>query len=170
MDSGGKLDEAIALFDTALGIDPLAADALLHCANLPMLQQKPAEAKSDLERCAELRPNSIFARLCLATISIALKCVNGAKMSLERAEKVCPQSSEVHSYRGELEFAQGQMEEVRAAFDRAITCDGGNPTPYVNAALAVMNIDIPEAIRLLEKAIEVDPQFQTAYVHLDNSN
>jgi len=172
MDSG-KLDEAIALFDTALGLDPSAVDALLHRANLRMLQQKPAEAKIDLERCVELRPNHIFAHLRLATISMALEDVNGAKLSLERAEKVDPQSSEVHSYRGELEFAQGQMEEARAAFDRAIACDGANPTPYVNAALAVMNTptpggppDIPEAIRLLEKAIEVDPQFQTAYVHL----
>ncbi len=172
MDSG-KLEEALGLFDTALGLDPSAVDALLHRANLRMLEQKPVEGKADLERCIELRPNHIFAHLRLATISMALEDIEGAKRSLEKAEKIDPQSSEVHSYRGELQFAQGQMEEARAAFDRAIECDGGNPTPFVNAALAVMNTptaggppDIPEAIRLLEKAIEVDPQFQTAYVHL----
>lgn len=173
MDSG-KLEEALALFDTALGLDPTAVDALLHRANLRMLEQKPNEAKTDLNRCIELRPNHIFAHLRLATLSMALDDIEGAKSSLEEAERIEPQSSEVHSYRGELFFAQSQMEEAREAFDKAIECDGGNPTPYVNAALAVMNIpsapghppDIPEAIRLLEKAIEVDPQFQTAYVHL----
>ncbi len=173
MDSG-KLKEALALFDTALGIDPSAVDGLLHRANLRMLEQKPNEAKTDLQRCIELRPNHIFAHLRLATLSMALDDIAGATRSLEKAEKIDPQSSEVHSYRGELHFAQGEMSEARAAFDRAIECDAGNPTPYVNAALAVMNTpptagqppDIPEAIRLLEKAIEVDPQFQTAYVHL----
>ena len=173
MDSG-KLEEALALFDTALGLDPTAVDALLHRANLRMLEQKPNEAKTDLNRCIELRPNHIFAHLRLATLSMALDDIEGAKSSLEEAERIEPQSSEVHSYRGELFFAQSMMEEAREAFDKAIECDGGNPTPYVNAALAVMNIpsapghppDIPEAIRLLEKAIEVDPQFQTAYVHL----
>ena len=50
-----------------------------------------------------------------------------------------------------------------------------NPTPYVNTALAVLNTPpVPgkqlemaeEACGLLEKAIAVDPQFQTAYVQL----
>lgn len=173
MDSG-KLEEAMKLFDTALSLDPTAVDALLHRANLRMLQQKPAEAKSDLERCLELRPDHIFARLRLATISMALEDLPGATKALDEAERIDPQSSDVHSYRGELYFAQGQFIEARAEFDRAIECDAGNPTPYVNAALAVMNTptgnggppDIPEAIRLLEKAIEVDPQFHNAYVHL----
>ena len=52
--------------------------------------------------------------------------------------------------------------------------DTSNPTPYVNAALAVVNTpsamgampDFAEAIRLLEKAIEVDPMFHAAYVQL----
>ena len=103
---------------------------------------------------------------------MTLEDVNDTKLSLERAEKVDPQSSEVNSYRGQLEFEQGQMEEAPVAFHRAIACDGGNPTPYVNAALAVTNTptprgppDVPEAIRLPEKAIEVDSQFQTAYIH-----
>ena len=173
MDSG-KLEEAIKLFDTALGLDPTAVDALLHRANLRMLQQKPAEAKADLERCLELRPDHIFARLRLATISMALEDLPGATSALDEAERIDSQSSDVHSYRGELFFAQGQFVEARAEFDRAIECDAGNPTPYVNAALAVMNTptgnggppDIPEAIRLLDKAINVDPQFHTAYVHL----
>jgi len=173
MDSG-KLEEAISLFDAALELDPSAVDALLHRANLRMLEQKPLEAKADLERCIELRPNHIFAHLRLATIFMAMDDANGAKRSLDTAEQIDPQSSEVHSYRGELFFAQGQMEEAKAEFDRATECDGGNPTAYVNAALAVMNTpgagggppDIPEAIRLLEKAIDVDPQFHTAYVHL----
>jgi len=170
---GGKLEEGLALFDTALGLDPNAADALLHRANLRMIQQKPAEAKDDLDRCLELCPDHILAWLRLATVLMATDDLPGARKCLDRAGNIDPQSSEVHSYRGEMLFASGEYVEARAEFDRAIECDARNPTPYVNAALAVMNTptsggppNISESIRLLEKAIEIDPQFQTAYIHL----
>lgn len=171
---GGEHDEALTLFDTALGLNPNAVDALLHRGNLRMIQQKIPEAKADLERCLELRPDHVLARLRLASILMATNDLDGAKKELEMAESFDPNSSEVHSYRGEMHFAQGEFTEARAQFDRAIACEAGNPTPYVNAALAVMNTpaagggapDVAEAIRLLEKSIEVDPQFHASYVHL----
>ena len=43
MDSG-KLEEAISLFDAALELDPSAVDALLHRANLRMLEQSAPDA------------------------------------------------------------------------------------------------------------------------------
>jgi import receptor subunit TOM70 len=172
MDSG-NLEESIELFDTALGIDPSAVDALLHRANLRMLEGNPAEAKKDLEKCLSLRPDHVFARLRLATVHMALNDVEGAKKCLEKAEETHPDLSEVHSYHGELLFALQEFADARVHFDRAIECDASNPTPYVNSALTLMNIpgpsgppDVAEVIRLLEKAIEVDPQFHTAYVHL----
>jgi import receptor subunit TOM70 len=173
MDSG-KLEEAMALFKTALELDPGASDALLHRANLYMLQNQPNEAKEDLELCLQLRPDHLLARLRLATVHMATDDLDGARRNLDMAAEIDPDSSEVHSYRGELHFAQAEFKEAKAEFDRAINCDPGNPTPYLNAALTVMNTppigggppDIPESIRLLEKAIEVDPQFHTAYVHL----
>ena len=170
----GKLEEAMELFKTALELDPTAVDALLHRANLYMLQNEAKKAKEDLELCLELRPDHILARLRLATVHMATEDLDGAKRNLDMAAEIDPDSSEVHSYRGELHFAQGEFVEAKAEFDRAIKCDAGNPTPYVNAALTIMNTppagggppDIPESIRLLEKAIEVDPQFHTAYVQL----
>lgn len=170
---GGKLDEGLALFDTALGLDPTAADALLHRANLRMIQQKPAEAKADLDRCIELCPDHILAWLRLATVLMATEDLPGARRCLDKAQEIDPHSSEVHSYRGEMLFQSAEFVEARAEFDRAIECDARNPTPYVNAALAVMNTpvddgppDIAESITLLEKSIEIDPQYQTAYIHL----
>lgn len=75
----------------------------------------------------------------------------------------------------ELHFAQGEFDEAKSEFEKAMKCDNTNPTPYVNSALAVMNTpptsgammpDFPEAISLLEKAIDIDPMFHSAYVQL----
>ena len=172
---GMRHDEAEALFARALALDPAAADALLHRANLRMLQQRVPESQADLEECLRLHPNHLLARLRLATVFMAKEDTDGAKRMLDQAEEHDPDSSEVFCYRGELHFSRGELEEARRAFDRAAECDEDNPTPYVNAALVVANTppangarmpDFAAAIKLLERAIEVDPMFHAAYVQL----
>ncbi|EEC46839.1 predicted protein [Phaeodactylum tricornutum CCAP 1055/1] len=173
---GSHQDEAMKLFDTALGLDPKNADALLHRANLRLLQTKPDEAKEDLEACIAVRPDHIMARLRLASILAATNEAAKAKKHLDAAEKVEPKSSEVQSYRGELHFTQGEFDQARAQFEKAIALDPTNPTPYVNAAMAILQTppppgqmpDAQEVIRLLEEAIRVDPSFTLAYTHLGN--
>ena len=171
----GKQDEALKLFERALVIDPGAVDALLHRSNLRIMQGKPELAKSDLETCIRLRPSHTMARLRLASILVPMENMDGAQRQLDLAEKSEPNSSEIHSYRGELYFAQGEMDEARREFETAIRLEPFNPTPYVNAAMAIINTppsgpgqmpDTAKVVRLLEQAIEVDPQFAAAYVHL----
>lgn len=171
---GANYPEADALFKEALALNPTASDALLHRANLRMLQQRVPESETDLDTCIRLYPNNLLARLRLATVCMAKEDLDGAKKMLEKAEEYDPDSSEVHCYRGELHFARGDFNEAKSEFQKAMECDTSNPTPYVNAALAVVNTpsamgampDFAEAIRLLEKAIEVDPMFHAAYVQL----
>ena len=47
---GGHQKEALVLFDKALSMDPDAVDALLHRANLRMLQTNLDAAEADLRR------------------------------------------------------------------------------------------------------------------------
>lgn len=173
---GSRQDEALELFERTLALNPDDPDALLHRANLRLLQQKPEEAKEDLENCIGLRPDHIMARLRLASILAATNEVNKARKQLDAAERIEPQSSEVQSYRGELHFTQGEFDEARQQFERAIALDSNNPTPYVNAAMAILQTptspgQVPDTntiIGMLEKAIEIDPSFTIAYTHLGN--
>ncbi|KAL7464643.1 hypothetical protein ACHAXS_004980 [Conticribra weissflogii] len=172
---GSKHDEAEKLFAEALALDSSASDALLHRANLRMLQQRVDDAKSDLEACIRLYPNNLLARLRLATVYMAKEDLSGAKRMLEQAAENDPESSEVHCYRGEMYFAEGDFASAKEEFEKAMKCDPHNPTPYVNAALAVVNTppsggavmpDVNEAVQLLEKAVKVDPMFHAAYIQL----
>ena len=172
---GGNQEDALQLFDKALSIDPEAVDALLHRANLRMLQANLVEAEKDLERCLELRPNHVLAHLRLAAVLTSKNDPAGAKRHLKKAENVDPNSSEVQSYRGELLFTQNEFAEAKEQFEKAMKLEPKNPTPYVNAALAELNTPpkpgmqmemAQEACRLLELAIKADPQFQAAYVQL----
>jgi len=169
-----KYDEALKLFSNALEINPAATDALLHRANLYLVQQNAALAKKDLQKCIQLRPdNSLFARTRLATIHISNNDIESARSTLEQCDDEC---SEVHSYRGEIHFALGEFDDAKQEFQLAMKYDTTNPTPYVNMALTLMNTlqmtnphvppDMSEITSLLTKAIEIDPQFHLAYVHL----
>ena len=167
--------KAMQLFEQALTLDSKCVDALLHRSNLYMIQAKPELAKKDLERCVQYNPNHVMARLRLASILAATQDPTNAQKQLDAAERVEPNSSEVQSYRGELFFTQNEMTQARQQFEKAIQLEPKNPTPYVNAAMAILNtpptapgqtVDAPAAIRLLEQALEVDPQFMAAYVQL----
>jgi len=169
-----KYEDALSCFDKVLCFDPTATDALLHRSNLFLLQKMPQKAKIDLEKCLELRPDYSIARLRLATILMTTDQFSEAQKCLDLAVKIDPQSSEVHSYRGEMHFSQGEFSEARTEFNLAIECDPENPTAYFNSALVVINSppligltpDMSEAVHFLEMAIQVDPQFHQAYVHL----
>jgi len=171
---GSKHSEAEKLFDVALNLNPTASDALLHRANLRMLQQRINDSQTDLEQCIRLYPNNLLARLRLVTVLLAKEDMDGAKRLLDQAEEYDPDSSEVHCYRGEIRFTKGEFELARSDFEKASECDPYNPTPYMNASLAIMNTppaagqipDIAGAIKLLEKSIERDPMLYTAYVQL----
>jgi len=174
---GGKHDNAVKLFEKALSLDPDAVDALLHRANLRMLQANLTDAQTDLEHCIKLRPDHVLAHLRLAAVLTSKNDPLGAKQHLETAERVDPDSSEVQSYRGELFFTQQDFVQAKEQFEKAIKLEPSNPTPYVNAALAVLNTPqqpggaqmqeiAKDACNLLDRAIEVDPHFQAAYVQL----
>lgn len=174
MDAGNH-EDALALFDSALSIDPDAVDALLHRANLRMIQGDLNAALGDLKRCIELRPDYVMARLRLAAVLTSTNDAAAAKKHLDAAARAAPDSSDVLSYQGELFFTQNDFVRAREKFEKAMELEPKNPTPYVNTALAVLNTPpvagqqlemANEACSLLEKAIEVDPQFQTAYVQL----
>lgn len=170
---GADQEAAMKLFNSALDINPNATDALLHRANLYMLQSDLVNAKRDLERAIRIEPNHLLAYLRLATVYMTEQDLDGANSFLKKAEKINGDSSEVHSYRGEMHFAKGELAEANAEFEKAIESDSKNATPYVNSALAIMNIpgpdgrpDLNKAIELLEKGLDIDPSLNTAYVHL----
>merc|ERR1712194_4955 len=121
------------------------------------------------------RPDYVMARLRLAAVLTSTNDADNAKKQLEAAARIAPDSSDVLSYQGELLFTQNDFARAKEKFEKAMKLEPKNPTPYVNTALAVLNTPpVPgkqlemasEACELLEKAIEVDPQFQTAYVQL----
>ncbi|GMI17304.1 hypothetical protein TrLO_g676 [Triparma laevis f. longispina] len=170
----GEIPTAEKWFEKALALDPNFPDALLHRSNLYMLQRNLEKATADIEKCLQLKPDFLSAQLRQATLFMHSNDAQKALKCLDVADKLSPKSSDIQIYRGELFFTMSDVDKALECFEKAMDYDKSNPNAYVNAALAIMNKqpamgqppDIPRAMTLLEKGLEIDPQFQGAYIHL----
>lgn len=168
-----KPEEATKLFDQALILDPDCVDALFHRSNLRIMQGQPDQAKSDLERCLRIQPDNLMMQLRLIAILVSLQDMDGAKRRMKALDSHSGEA-EVHSYRGELSFAEGDLGAALKHFEKAIEIEPSNPTPYVNAAMAILSAPMNngqvqntlKAVELLEQCIALDPQVAAAYIHL----
>jgi len=173
---GGNLEEAKRLFDMALAVDKNSPDALLHRANLHMLNRDLDSSFADLEKCLKSNPTFLTAHLRLATVHMHRGDQAGATKSLAIASKYAPHSSDVHSYWGELTFQNNEIDKAIEMFEKAIECEPLNPTPYCNLALTKFRKlqetggdpieGTPEVIKLFERSFEVDPMCTASYLHL----
>jgi tetratricopeptide (TPR) repeat protein len=78
-----------------------------------------------------------------------------------------PQSSELHQLLGVALFKKGLNAEAREALRRAIDLDSKDPQNYYNLALVELSGKrYPEATRLLETAVKIDPENALALVML----
>ena len=161
-------------FEKALAIDPNFPDALLHRSNLYMLKQDLDKATVDIEKCLSVKPDFLSAQLRQATLCMHQNQADKALKCLSVADKLSPKSSDIQVYLGELHFTTEKVDKALASFEKAMEYDKNNPNAYINAALAIMNQqplpgqppDVVRAMELLEKGLDIDPQFQGAYIHL----
>jgi len=174
----GETQLAKTAFDDSLAAVPNYPDALLHRSNLHLQAGDIKSAHEDIELCLKLEPDFLSAVLRQVTLCMHEQNIDGAKKFLEAAAKMAPRNSDVQIYLGELAFTTGDVAGALKCFEKSLKFDPKNPNAYVNAALAILNQqpaagEMPDFFRakeLLQKGIDIDPQFQGAYVHLGQLN
>jgi len=83
----GRVNEAEALADAALGRDPDEFDGLLVRARLRFLSRRPRLAIADLERAVRARPTDVAALQLLGQSQQSLSLAKEAAATLERADR-----------------------------------------------------------------------------------
>lgn len=167
----GALASANQDFDAALRIDTECADVYYHRAQAAFLTQDFVAAVRDYEKCIELDPKFMYARIQLAVTQYRS---GSSAAGIEQFKKLLadfPESTDAHNYYGEVLIDQGQQDEALKELDRAIELEknrGGkavNVLPLVNKALAVLQFktDVDEAEKLCRKAVTLDPLSDVAY-------
>lgn len=165
-------DSCLEDFAKAAQLEPRNSDIYHHRGQVYLLLERLDEATAEFARAVELNPDfSIaFIQKCYAdyrhaqinkNVSALSQVRSDFEKALERFSK-CPEAY--------ILFAQvlsDQQEWVRAEslFDAALSVDPGNASLYVHKGLVQLqkSTDFDKAVKLINKAIEMDDKCDFAY-------
>lgn len=159
-------------FTKAEEIDPDNSDIYHHRGQVYILAERLEEAINDFEKACKLCPNSGIMEIhrCYAIYRQAMqnkdevalrKVIDGFRKAIERF----PDCVECYSLMAQVLSDQQEFQEANNFFDKASKIEPENAQILVHKALLQLqwNADVPAAVRLIEKAIQIDDKCGYAY-------
>src|SRR5665213_44666 len=116
----GKLAEALAEFDSAIGLDPHNADALYNRGLLHQGEKQHQLAIDDFSAATGLTPQRAEPLLGRAISYLALDKVKEAAADLDEAAQADPQNAQVWTTRGLAYERVGEKTKAAGSYGRAI--------------------------------------------------
>ncbi|MCM2389714.1 tetratricopeptide repeat protein [Streptomyces albipurpureus] len=92
--------------------------------------------------------------------------IPNAKATFERVLTLDPKNKFAWYNLGVLAQNEGRRADARKAYDAALKTDSSYTSALFNKALLLKTSDPDEALRLLRRAVIVDPKASTAYFHI----
>jgi len=162
----GRKEQARAYLEKVVEIDPNNAVVLTQLA---ILKQDPARLEAtvkELQRIATISKDT-SADLALVATLIQLKSFDRAFKAIDGLEVKLPKNPLPVNLRGNVQLLQGNAEEARTSFERALQLDAR----FVPAASSLANLDLREnnvsaAKKRFESVLESDPKNLDALVSL----
>ena len=134
--------EALRSLLTTVRGNPPGASAPGTSVSALLAQSYAAQGREQLElaqdlarRATERNPKSGYAWARLAELEFSLGRSESARTALARALSLSPRNAQAVALRGFVEAAQNRIHEAEAAFDLAITLDGGLANGWLGRGL-----------------------------------
>ena len=168
--ASGEAAEALPTLEE-LVIDFPEHATLLNLLAVAYSQTGDAERSlTILEQAVELAPEYYPLHLNLAGAYDDLGDTEKALDYLDRAIVIHPTFSVAHERKGVVLMRMGRYEEALAALDTAARHDARDPEVFYFAGVIESNFERWQpAIERFEQAIDVDPAFTKAYIHMARS-
>ena len=168
--ASGEAAEALPILEE-LGADFPEHATLLNLLAVAYSQTGDAEKSlAVLERAVGIAPEYYPLHLNLAGAYDDLGDTEKALDFLDRAIEVHPTFSVAHERKGVVLMRMGRYEEALVALDTAARHDARDPEVFYFAGVIESNFDRWQpAIDRFQQAIEVDPAFAKAYIHMARS-
>jgi tetratricopeptide (TPR) repeat protein len=163
----GATDEAMPILETLLTDYP-EHPTLLNLVAVAHSQLGDEEASlAILERAASLAPEYYPIHLNLAGAYENRGDYERALSHLDRAAEIHPSFGVVHERKGVVLMRLERHEEALAALAEAARLDARKPEVfYFAGVIESMNGNWADAITRFERAVQVDPTFTRAWIHL----
>ena len=162
----GDPDNAIAEYNTALGLNPDSVEAHQKLGFLLYnVKNSPQEGMAHLLRAIEIDPYNPRAHYDLGMALLFQQKIDEAAKHLAVALQQMPNGLDdqytpvrLHFHLGEALLLAGRCEEARAHLARAVELDPRHAEAYYRLAQALANLDQPDpAMACYSKAVQLDP-------------
>jgi tetratricopeptide (TPR) repeat protein len=157
-------EEALALFDEALALDPGSALGLAQRGQAHADLRRYREALADFDRSLELEPANAEAAASRGNVYYRLGRFDQAIQSYTRALRLDPASERAFNNRGLSLTAQGKYKEALKDFDSAIRLAPKDAVVFFNRGNTYYELRW-HALAIIDftRAIELDPAKVEAY-------
>jgi tetratricopeptide (TPR) repeat protein len=166
----GKLDEAIADYQTAVQLKPDYVAAYYNLGNALVQEGKVNDAIAQYQKALATEPRLTVARLMLGNLLLQAGRVDEAIAQDEQAAKINPESAETHYCLGGALLQKGRVDEAIAELQKAVQLSPNLPEAQCTLGSAFLQKGkTDEAISHYEQAIQLKPDFAAAHGDLGNA-
>ncbi|MBV8807053.1 MAG: tetratricopeptide repeat protein [Acidobacteriaceae bacterium] len=167
----GKMAPAATAFRQASAIAPLTDPDTFTLAMALVKLGDDAEARAALTKLSERRPDNAIYIYWLGRLDYDQRRYQEAVAKLERATKLDPQSTRAWDSLGLAFDMQGQADQARTTFQRAVELNRNqehpSPWPPHDLGYLLLRMDqVKEAESALRESLRYDPNFAQAHYHL----
>ncbi len=158
--------EAIEAFRAALKLDPRWTDAHVGLAHA-LLDEDQTAALDEAKQALTINKSSLEGRLIFAQVALDERRLEDARNEINKAFDVNPNSLEALSLQAALAQLEGRKPDVDAAVAKALAINPKYGEIYRVAGSQVADhYRFEEAVGLVKKAIEIDPDNAKAQADL----
>lgn len=159
-------------FAQAAQLDPQNCDIYHHRGQVYLLLERLQESISEFTKAVELNPNFSIAYIqkCYAEYRNAQVNKNAGailqvRADFEKALEKFPKCAEAYILFAQVLSDQQEWDRAESLFDAALGVDPANATLYVHKGLVQLQktTDFDKAVKLINKAIEMDDKCDFAY-------
>ncbi len=165
--SRGRLDEAIAHYQSALEIKPDYAGIYFNLGAALAEREEVNEAVIQYRKALEINPNYADAHNNLGTVLASQGRVDEAITQYQKALEINPDHARAHNNLGIVLAGRGRVDEAIANYQEALQIKPDYPEAYNNlGAVLFRNGRWDEAIADYQKALEIKPDYADAHNNL----
>jgi tetratricopeptide (TPR) repeat protein len=162
-----QLEAAAKSFDAGIKLDPKEAINYAGKGHLSMLQNRPADAKVNLDKALEMTKSKKAPVLkAVAEAYLTNAKFAGDAVALLLKAKAIKNDAETEILLGEAYLLQNQAGSSVTAYENAASMDPKNGKPFYKIGMIYARPNPAESQKYFEKAIAADPEFTYAYDEL----
>ena len=166
----GRVDEAIAHFQTALQFYPDFAKARYNLGLALFEKADVDDAIAQYQTVLRLTPEHADVYNNLGNALLQKDKLDDAIVSYQRALQIDPDYADAHNNLGNALLQKGHWDEAIAHYQKALQIDPANAKACYNFGLALYKEDkVDEAIALYQAALRISPEFAEAWNNLGHA-